>query len=223
MSITDTGPQGVIASFTYTRDATGRTLTEQDADGRHVQYTYDANGWLTGEAISAPGQTPRTTQYSYDAVGNRVQIVDSLTGVEVLTYDPDDRLMATIANGETTTYVYDSDGNLLSQTTGPGTSTTYTWDLQNRLTGGDVTAGGTTTHVAFVYDATGELLQRSDAQGTVRYLVDPRGSVSQVLEEYLAGGTLLASYTYGLALISQARGSTTSYYHTDWRLAASGS
>ncbi|PYP91962.1 MAG: hypothetical protein DMG65_05850, partial [Candidatus Angelobacter sp. Gp1-AA117] len=83
-----------------------------------------------------------TTLYSYDALGNLLQVTQqggtttqSLWRVRTFTYDSLGRLL-TASNPEsgTISYAYDSDGNLLSKTDARGISTIYTYDPLHRLT-----------------------------------------------------------------------------------------
>jgi len=61
--------------WTYTYDAGGRLLTEQDADGWYATYTYDDKGNLTKYVSGYTQETPEWTElYAYDANGNLSQI-----------------------------------------------------------------------------------------------------------------------------------------------------
>ena len=91
--------------------------------------------------------------YSYDLNGNR-----NTTGY---TTGTDNELTASPG----TTYTYDADGNLISQTnTSSHVTTTYTYDYRNRLT--EVTVGGTIM-ATYTYNALDQRIGIKDS-GTPR-------------------------------------------------------
>ena len=109
----------------------------------------------------------------------------------------------------TTEFVYDANGNTLSDPQGRS----FTWDFENRLTQVVVpgTNGGTTT---FKYDPFGRRIQKSGPLGTTNYLYDLRN----IVEEVNGSGATVAEYALDdnidepLALV---RNSTTNYYEAD--------
>ena len=111
------------------------------------------------------------------------------TGTTSYSYDADDRL---------TTDTIDNNGNT---TLSGGVSNTY--DFENRMT-----AHGSTT---MVYDGDGNRVSESVGGATTKYLVDtlnPTG-LPQVLDETV-NGTVTRTYAYGLDRVSenQLNGST---------------
>src|SRR5262249_36070646 len=85
-----------------------------------------------------------------------------------------------------TNFVYDNNGNLLSETTGTQVKS-YTWDLDNRLRQVTLPGGGTNL---FDYDANGLRIHKNDSTGTTGFLLNG----PSVLEELSAGGSTLTSY-----------------------------
>jgi RHS repeat-associated protein len=92
-------------TLTYSYDADGNLLTENDATGQ-TSNTYDLAGRLTQETM--PGS--RTNTYGYDAAGNLTTLQDT-GGTTTYTYDAGDRLASVQAPGETspTTFSYYAD------------------------------------------------------------------------------------------------------------------
>ncbi len=132
----------VLSYYTYTYDLGGRQLTKTDSYGT-TTYTYDELGRI--KQVQTPG---KTTIYHYDAAGNRDTMdetytseqsggfIDESTGntinyikkSSVYIYSASDRLMQlteTMKDADdnevlvkTVGYVYDYNGNILSQDTG---------------------------------------------------------------------------------------------------------
>jgi len=109
----------LLHHYHYTLDPSGlRTKVEAtDADGATtvVNYTYDFVKRLTNETQTRNGVLDFSGHYEYDRAGNRV--------------------LATV-NGITTTYVYDANDRLTSETTASGPlagTTTYTHDLAGNV------------------------------------------------------------------------------------------
>lgn len=200
----------VLDSFTYTVNAVGDRTRVQALDGSFVTYEYDVLRQLTRETQhDTAGSVVYDIAYTYDAVGNRLTQTRSGGIPIVYAYDSNDRLLS--LGG--VTFGYDANGNTTSRTQG-GQTTAYTYDFENRLTR-VVPPNGSATD--YGYDPQGNRIRKSGVSGTTRYLVDPVNptGVAQVLEEYNDGGGALASYVYGNQLLSQQRGSQTSFYHRD--------
>ena len=238
-----TGGGILISSYTYTRDAVGNITRVVENTGRQVDYTYDDLNRLIEERIQDPVLGDEVIRYTYDAVGNRLTKTDS-RGTTTYTYDANDRLVtetftpALLRSGQsadgavarsetdssssglqqavTTSYTYDANGNLLSRFVSMTDNTTYRYDVQGRLVGATITRDGTVTTVEYRYDWAGNRVQ-TIVNGTdvTNYLVDTSLDLPQVLLETDGAGTSLASYVYGLDLISQNRAGAASYYHYD--------
>jgi len=211
----------------YTLDASGlRTrAVERDEPGiaRDVDYVYDALKRLTQETVTArDANLGRTTAWTYDKVGNRLtQTVTPSAGAAIATtyvYDANDRLTSETTGTQTTTYGYDANGNTRSKVAPEGT-TNYTFDAENRL----VEAATPSATLRYVYNADGIRTKKIEttASGTVtsEYLVDPTQTYAQVLEEWRrenGGAPMLAAvYAYGAERISQTRNGITSFFHAD--------
>jgi RHS repeat-associated protein len=200
-----------LTGLTYTLSPTGMRTSVTEQDGRKVEYKYDSLYRLTEEKITDAVNGNRTTTYSMDAVGNRTSKVDSVDGTTTYVYDANDRI---ISDG-TSTYTYDARGNTISVTKGTDV-TVNTWDDKGRLVKVVITSATGTKVLEYQYDENNiRVSQKVDGIET-RFLVDSNTSYTQVLEEYNPiNGTIVASYIYGLDLISQQRGGVKSFYIYD--------
>jgi len=191
----------LLFGATYDVDATGaRTGTaESDASGptRSVGYSYDGVKRLTAEVITRSGQPDRVTQYTYDAVGNRLTKTEAGT-LTTYAVDDNDRLQSETTAGTTTLYTYDDNGNTTGQAK-PGSWTRYTFDDANRLTRTQTSAG---VDVATGYGAEGVRNRETVGGQTRSWLIDANRDFAQTLEAY-AGTQLMTTWTYGNELLSQ--------------------
>jgi YD repeat-containing protein len=142
-----------LPSYTYTLRAEGNRGQVAELGGRTVAYTYNDAYRLLSETISG-GSPNGTISYGYDVVGNRTSRTSTVAGIPSVasyTYDNNDRLSGntynnngntTVSGGVTYSYdfrdlltsatdglsfVYDGDGNRVSQTAS-GTTTQYLVD-----------------------------------------------------------------------------------------------
>ena len=152
--------------------------------------SYDTAGRLTatefsGYAYNAAGRITSLSQYLYqpaDTDPTHTTITGVLQGWNV-GYDSVGRITAFDAmgsGGNTAGFGYDANGNRSSSTAtvnGQTTSRTYTVDgASNKLTGFGQTSGGTSTSVAYGYNANGDLL--SDGLRTYTYNAEGRLSTA---------------------------------------------
>jgi RHS repeat-associated protein len=122
------GPNPFWESWTF--DPTGlrtsqvrHAVTTAPGGDTTTAYAYPAKGatqadTLTSATTTGPAGTT-TTKYGYDATGNTTAIGD-----QALTWDTENRLAGDATSHGTTSYVYDTDGNVLLQTD-PGSATLY--------------------------------------------------------------------------------------------------
>lgn len=144
----------------------------------------------------------------------------------------------TDGNGQTTTYQYDADGNLLSTTTplsgtsaqydaadrlvrtvdANGTAVTYTYDAANHLLSRAVDPGGLNLVTRYAYDAKGEQIGTTDPLGVVTQTQYDLGG--QVLSQTVdpTGLALTTSWSYdqaGEVLSVTSPGGTVTQYVYD--------
>jgi RHS repeat-associated protein len=196
-------------SVTYTYDALFRLTSETiggDAQvNGQVSYTYDAVGNRLTRDSSVAGVASSTTTYNandraqnetYDLNGNTL----TSAGVPSYAYDFENRLISTSG----AQYRYDGDGNLVSKIVG-GITTDFLVDANNHTGHAQVVeelAGGAVTRqYTFGHDL---ISQRQivngqwqasfygyDGQGSIRYLTDTNGNVSDTYT-FDAFGNLIA-------------------------------
>ncbi|MGH6835267.1 MAG: RHS repeat-associated core domain-containing protein [Methylocella sp.] len=157
-------PNGVTTSLTYTKrgwltsrtvatlktvyayDKAGNLTQVTKPDGSYLIYTYDLAHRLTGIADAAEDHIV----YALDAWGNRTseQTFDPsgmLARTRSYAFDALNRLKKTIgAQGQTTVYAYDKQGNLTAATDPNNNATNYAYDALNRLAEAIDPNGGTT-------------------------------------------------------------------------------
>ena len=115
------------AAFSYERDALGR-ITGQTQTGptgqRQHHYEYDSAGRLTKHTQQEDQQPGQSTEWRYDANGNRTHE----NGQLIARYDSQDRLLQWKDN----TYAYSEAGDLQEKTTPQG-ATRYAYDSLGNL------------------------------------------------------------------------------------------
>lgn len=143
----------LIASYQY--DLAGRLMSESDASGRVTEYTYTDDDLVKRIVRKNVGNTNNYTKRD----------VEMWRG----TYDGRGKITSeTVGGSRTTTYFYDSEGRLQSQTLDPAgvnRTTTYTRDPQGRVTAVSVTDGTHTESVRYTVDAAGNPLTATVENG----------------------------------------------------------
>ncbi len=187
-----------IASYSYELGPNGNRLSLTEGTGRVVEYGYDALYRLETETVTDAINGNHFSQWSYDAVGNRLQ--QDIDGVvTTYTYNDNDHLLTETENGIITSYVYDANGNTLTKTVGAALDAEYTYSKDNRM----LTANTNGSSISYSYDA-GGIRQSQTVDGVItHYLVDPNRSYHQVLEEQDDLFLPQVVYTYGDDLINQ--------------------
>lgn len=226
-SVTDL--DGNTTSYTY--DSAHHLLSRTDPNGGVLANTYDSSGRI----LTQTDPMGRTTTLAYSSAAtygpSTTTVTDALGNVEVQTYDNNVLMSVTRAEGTsqaaTTTYayasgilepssvtdpdghvsstVYDSAGDVLSQTDALNRTTTYTYDGLGDLTSVTDPMSHQTT---YAYDGSGNLLSVSRPvaetgqtqkttysytdgyPGDVTAVTDPLGDVSSYA--YDAYGDLIA-------------------------------
>jgi RHS repeat-associated protein len=169
------------STLTYTFDDAHRVIQVKDTAGDAIKYTFDDNSNLTAVNVYDPTPTLKFTHsYTYDTA-NR-----TLTSVGA-------------AMGETTTFAYDNQSNLLSITDPLGNTTTNSYDALNRLATSLDALGNTTT---FGFDVLDRLTTVTDPRGLVTsYGYDGLSNTTTIISPdtgttvmtYDAAGNLLTS------------------------------
>jgi uncharacterized protein RhaS with RHS repeats len=235
----------LVASYHYAYTADNQkasvdeTLRQPDntLQSGHTDWTYDSLGRLVDEVYTnyTDSTLVYSTAYVYDLVGNRLQkLTTNNSGSDEADsqYNSADELFKEIGthNGNpayVTDFAYDLDGSLTSQITqGGGESDVYAYNLRNQLAGAVIDRGGSHIVTAYQYDDAGmrarDTVTTTPNGGTATtddrlWLEDENNTTgySQVIEERAPSETLLASYVYGLDLVTEKQGGTVTHYLED--------
>ena len=174
---------GQLDTFTFDRGVidydysatTGKVSTITDADGGTLDFTFDGDLPLSATYIGDfTASVERTYNNDFQVVTQSINGGDTITldydddgllttaGDAVLTYDPANGFLKTsTVNGLTTTYTYNSYGELASQTSTYGSSTlasvAYTRDDIGRITTKSETIASSINNWTYAYDTAGRL------------------------------------------------------------------
>ncbi|WP_455567272.1 RHS repeat-associated core domain-containing protein [Streptomyces cinereoruber] len=171
-------PTGANAATQYqTVAGTDLPTSMSDADGRKDTYTYDAAGNTLSVTTSGTEGGQRT--YTYNPTtptcggfqGQRCTAKDANGKTTSFTYDTKGNLTKVTPPAPlgVTTYTYDALGRTATSTDGRGVKTLYTYDTRDRITKTDTSGYATVT---YTYDADGNLASRTDGTGTIRWTFD---------------------------------------------------
>ncbi len=96
------------------RDAVGRIAGEQLSPQLSRSLSYNADGYLTEQAVTANELSIFATEYSYDAAGNLTERKDSRYGTDTFRYDPMGRIVEHLdPRQQLTRYLNDPAGDRL--------------------------------------------------------------------------------------------------------------
>jgi RHS repeat-associated protein len=224
-----TYPNGGQWSYTY--DSNAFMLTKTDPDNNTVTYTYDQNhrlltstdpeGKTRTMTYPTGTDTTKTTtftetdgglwQYTYNTqAGTLTSKTDPNGNSTSYNYDQNQNMLSkTDPDGTTTSYAYDSQGNMTSKTDALAQTTSYTYDSFGQVTSIKDPQGNTTLSA---YDTKGNLTSSTDPAGaTTTYQYDSKGNVTAVTNA--AGQTTTYSYDQNsnLSTITDSTGATTRF------------
>ncbi|MBV6501492.1 MAG: hypothetical protein CJBNEKGG_04005 [Prosthecobacter sp.] len=170
--LTKTDPLGRITTFSYGENSpsacgacrsSGKPSAVTSPGGRVIRYTYDLEWRLTSETDAFGTAHAATTNYAYDAAGNRTQVTDPGGSTTTHVHDVMDRVVSTTDPlGRTSSRSYDRAGNVISETRPDNGVTGHTYDQMNRRLSTEDAKHQVTQ---FAYDASGNLLTLTDARG----------------------------------------------------------
>jgi RHS repeat-associated protein len=205
-----------ICGFVYTYDNAGNRTAKVYANGDTELYGYDDLYQLTEVQTKE-----KQTTYEYDAVGNRLQLIDG-GETTVYAYNAGNELLqfVTVRNTgdsmnpyatDTVTFAYDENGNQVTKTTDTEVWH-YAFDENNMLI--SVTAETQGVSVQYVYIPDGRQTKQVANGTTTNYFHDGNNP----LAEYDGGSQRTVRFTYNLLIddiISAERGDSVSWYHKD--------
>jgi len=164
----------------YQATSQSRITSVTDANGNVQTSEADAYGHIIYRHEPLPIQ--HQTAYSYDILGNLLQLTDSRSQISQFSYDPLGRKISmSDPNTGLWHYGYDNVGNLTSQTDARGIQITMQYDALNRLT---IKKTPTET-ITYVYDepdhanAKGRLTTIADSSGNTQFFYDSLGRVTK--------------------------------------------
>lgn len=175
-------------TWLYDHDDRGNVLSETDPLTNETAYTYNAENDLTS-VVDAKG---RLTQFEYEN-GNLVRIVRPDAVSILATFDGAGQMVTqTDANGNTTQFEYDAQGNLVREIDALGNVIAYEYDVMGRLT---AVTDANNHRTEFVYDSNDNVVE----------IVDPRSNSTAF--EY--------DLNDNLTLVVDRRGNATEYEYDD--------
>jgi RHS repeat-associated protein len=177
-----TDPDGNTTTYTY--DAYGDQVTSTNPVGDVTTNCYNPDGWKVASYTPKAGSISCGTSSQYETTYSYIQASGQVDGFG-------DVQTVTAPLGETTSYTYDANRNLISTTDADGNTTTDVYDLANEET--DVRqANGTDQHTDYTLD--GQVLDQKDGNGNavLTYWYNALGQVSTGTD---ALGNV-TSYTY---------------------------
>jgi len=178
----------VLSRTVSAYDADGNLLSKTDDSGLTVRYAYDARG----NPVKVAASDGRVWTAEYDAYGRLVRAVDPQTNATVVAYDP--------ATGQK------------SSVLDKGVLTLYTYNALAQLTLARVVAGGQTNAVTMTYDALGNLLSRTDAEGrTQRMVLDTLGRVTGMADALMQTNRVAYGLSGQVESLTDANGNRTGW------------
>ncbi|MES9948135.1 MAG: calcium-binding protein, partial [Candidatus Thiodiazotropha sp.] len=172
-------PAGTVVHYTYSGagDQQSKSVDYGVGDGfinATTQYVYDAGGRLSYEI----DPLHRVTRYEYDDFGNVIQVTRGLA--------------------------LDTQGQPSDESTADSRVTRFEYDLANRLTAEIVDPDGLALHTAFEYDARGNQVALTDANGNRGELVYDRAD-RLIWERNAEGDIVRRQYDANGNLLSETR------------------
>ncbi|HET6859639.1 MAG TPA: RHS repeat-associated core domain-containing protein [Streptomyces sp.] len=173
-------PTGATSQLQGYQTIAGADLpgTLETADGEKSTYKYDTAGNTESVAVSGTGGGTQSFTYNKATAtcggfeGQRCTVKDARGKTTSFKYDTAGNLTTVTPPAPlgVTTYRYDALGRPESVKDGRGVTTLYTYDHRDRVTKVDTSGYATVT---YSYDADGNLKQRSDGTGVTQYDFDP--------------------------------------------------
>lgn len=180
--IQNVNPLGEAEKYYY--DANSKLKTSVDAKGQQLTYQYNVRDLVT---TVTGGQS---VSYSYDKAGKRLSMTD-LTGTTSYDYDTIGQLIKmTYPDNRNIQYQYDAAGNRTRITDPFGQTTNYTYDSSDRLT---YVKSPTTNDAAYKYKLNGLLSEIKQLNGVTSTYTYEGLRVSKI-EQKNGTGALLNTF-----------------------------
>jgi RHS repeat-associated protein len=205
----------IILTETYTYNYLNKLETQSDSEGQTYVYEYDSRG--RNIKVINPDSTSRNIYY--DDVSNEISVFDENQHKTEYKYDWRNYLQwvkeyTDSVDHYLTEYTYDSLGDVTSSTDANGNSTYYTYGSLFGVT--QITYPDSTMET-FSYDAVGNLIQKTDADGSTIFTYNPIYQITDV--QYPDQSvTLTYDVTGNCTTMIDSNGSTSYTYDTRNRL-----
>ena len=188
----------VLANNTY--DENGTVLSQIDANGNKVEFSYEGN--IT--SVTYAGKETETYTLDNDYKVTKIRRADGSSKSYV--YNDAGRMVSeTDEKGRQTKYGYDGNGNLLKQTNPDGTTLTYTYDANDNITSKTTPDGKKET---YKFDSNNNLIYKDtdDVLGTTyeynsKNLVTKETNALGVWKKYEYEGHLIKKITHSNGLV----------------------
>jgi RHS repeat-associated protein len=171
--------QNYGSTITNTYDLMGRLLTATEG-GTSLTYVYDDLGRNT----SFTDQAARTSTYTYDLDGNRLNSTYPTSVTVKRAYDASDRL-STLKDGSNNTmatYSYDILDRVTGVSLANSTTVTPGYDLLSRVTSIDNALTSGNRNYSYVYNDANQITSTTEPRGTIATSYDNRNELTGVTE-----------------------------------------
>ncbi|MCC5879869.1 MAG: RHS repeat protein [Idiomarina sp.] len=182
-------------SYAYDSRNNITSITNQVRFVDSQNFGYDNRSRLTSITSMGLGNS----QFSYDALGNRLQRSGSIS--ESYTISPSsNRLDRVTRGGNTRTFMYDANGSVISENGFNGQTRTYQYNDDNRM----VRAGS----AEYAYNALGQRVRKSANGITTHFIYSPDGQL-------LAEGNNVQYIFFGGQIVGYIRNNQLYFVHND--------
>ncbi|GAB2862076.1 hypothetical protein GCM10027074_31730 [Streptomyces deserti] len=172
----------------YEYDLAGRLTARVNAVGQRVEYAYDALDWTVAKTVDGT-----TTRYERDALGRVLRLMNPLSEI-FYERDTAGRAVSETVDGRVLRRHYDQLGRPTQRVTPGGATTSYVYDSAGQLSA--MNCSGRT--LRFTYDPAGRELARSLSPAGLRLsrTWDRAGRVAEQTVTDTAGILLRRGYSY---------------------------
>ncbi len=204
---------GVVThrDYDHVGNLTALTRAHGTDEARTTRYVYDLNNRLLQEVDP---ENHRVGLYRYDAVGNRLEVIDARGGRTDYVYDALNRNVRVIDPLRfETRFEYDGVGNRLTLVDARGAITRFTYDPGNRLI--EIRDAEQRTSL-FTYDARDNRVTQTTAAGTPQaetttYVYDAENNLREVIDAEGNRTTHGFDRVYNRISTTDGNGNTTRY------------